>query len=158
MKTLIATLSIAAVTFLSSCGTSNVKEPVYREIREVRLIEAGLLQSTAGIDLVYYNPNNFGVQVEEARGDVYIDSIFFGRFGLGEIVQVNKNAEFTIPAIVKVDMIGIFKNRRDLLKKKEAFISVNGMARLRKAGFTKEIPIKFENMENIERFRSLISK
>ena len=158
MKTLVAILSIIAVTFLSSCGTSNVKEPVYREIREVRLIEAGLLQSSAGIDLVYYNPNNFGVQVEEARGDVYIDSIFFGRFGLGETVQVNKNAEFTIPAIVKVDMIGILKNRRDLLKKKEAFIRVNGMARLRKAGFTKEIPIKFENMENIERFRSLISK
>ena len=151
-------LFITAVVFLSSCSTANVKEPVYREIREVRLIQAGLLQSTAGIDLVYYNPNNFGVQVEEARGDVYIDSIFFGRFGLGEIVQVNKNAEFTIPAIVKVDMIGILKNQRDLLKKKEAFIRINGMARLRKAGFTKEIPIKFENMENIERFRSLISK
>ena len=74
MKTLISTLLIGLV-ILSSCGTANVKEPEYRDIREVRLIELGLLQSTAGIDLIYYNPNNFGVQVTEARGDVYIDNI-----------------------------------------------------------------------------------
>ncbi|MEO6720128.1 MAG: hypothetical protein ABIN67_07165, partial [Ferruginibacter sp.] len=157
MKSFISVLLIGLAIFFSSCGTANVKEPEYREIRQVRLIEAGLLQSTAGIDMVYYNPNNFGVQVEEARGDVYIDSIFFGRFGLAEIVQVNRNSEFTIPAIVKIDMIGLLRNQRDLLKKKEALVSINGMARIRKAGFSKEIPIKFENMENIERFRTLIS-
>lgn len=158
MKKIISICCIGALVFLSSCGTANVKEPEYREIREVRLIELGLLQSTAGIDMVYYNPNNFGVQVEDVRGDVYLDSMFLGRFGLSETVQVNKKSEFVIPAIIKLDMIGVLKNQRDLLKKKEALISINGIARIRKAGFTKEIPIKFENMENIERFRSLISR
>ncbi|MGZ8511087.1 MAG: hypothetical protein ACXWV8_00905 [Chitinophagaceae bacterium] len=157
MKTLISTLLIGLVV-LSSCGSANVKEPEYRDIREVRLIELGLLQSTAGIDLIYYNPNNFGVQVAEARGDVYIDNIFLGRFGLGEKVQVKKRSEFLVPAIIKLDMIGAVKNQRDLLKKKEVLVRIEGMARVKKSGLSRDVPIKFESMQNIERFRSLIAQ
>ena len=62
MKIIISTLALSIV-LLTSCGTSNIKEPEYREISEIKLLEIGLLQSTAGIDLVYYNPNNFGVQL-----------------------------------------------------------------------------------------------
>jgi len=157
MKTLISTLLIGLIV-LSSCGSANVKEPEYRDIREVRLIELGLLQSTAGIDLIYYNPNNFGVQVAEARGDVYIDNVYLGRFGLGEKVQVKKRAEFIVPAIIKLDMIGAIKNQRDLLKKKEVLVRIEGMARVKKSGLSRDVPIKFESMQNIERFRSLIAQ
>ena len=157
MKVLISTLLIGLIV-LSSCGSANVKEPEYRDIREVRLIELGLLQSTAGIDLIYYNPNNFGVQVAEARGDVYIDNIYLGRFGLGEKVQVKKRSEFIVLAIIKLDMIGAVKNQRDLLKKKEVLVRIEGMARVKKSGLSRDVPIKFESMQNIERFRSLIGQ
>lgn len=157
MKTLISTLLIGLIV-LSSCGSANVKEPEYRDIREVKLIELGLLQSTAGIDLIYYNPNNFGVQVAEARGDVYVDNVYLGRFGLGEKVQVKKRSEFIVPAIIKLDMIGAVKNQRDLLKKKEILVRIEGMARIKKSGLSRDVPIKFESMQNIERFRSLIAQ
>lgn len=157
MKTFISTLLIGLIV-LSSCGSANVKEPEYRDIREVRLIELGLLQSTAGIDIVYYNPNNFSVQLAEARGDVYIDNVYFGRFGLEEKVQVKKRSEFIVPAIIKLDMIGAIKNQRDLFKKKEALVRIEGMARVKKSGLSRDVPIKFESMQNIERFRSLIAK
>ena len=156
MKTWIPTILISLVV-LSSCGTANVKEPEYREIREVRLIELGLLQSTAGVDMIYYNPNNFGVQVTEARGDVYIDNAYLGRFGLGEKVQVSKRSEFIIPAILRLDMIGAIKNQREIFKKKEALVRIEGVARVKKAGITREIPIRFESLQNIERFRTLIA-
>ena len=157
MKTLISTLFIGLI-ILSSCGSANVKEPEYRDIREVRLIEVGLLQSTAGIDFIYYNPNNFGVQLAEARGDVYIDNVYFGRFGLEEKVQVKKRSEFIVPAIIKMDMISAIKNQRDLFKKKEALVRIEGMARVKKSGLSRDVPIKFEGMQNIERFRTLVSK
>jgi LEA14-like dessication related protein len=157
MKTLISTLLIGLIV-LSSCGSANVNEPEYRDIREVKLIELGLLQSTAGIDLIYYNPNNFGVQIAEARGDVYIDNVYLGRFGLGEKVQVKKRSEFIVPAIIKLDMIGAVKNQRDLLKKKEVLVRIEGMARIKKSGLSREVTIQFESMQNIERFRSLIAQ
>jgi len=143
---------------LTSCGTANIREPEYREIGEIKLIELGILQSTAGIDLVYYNPNNFGVQLSEARGDVYIDNAYLGRFKLEEKVQVSKNSEFIVPAIIKLDMIGAIKNQQEILKKKEVLVRVEGMARIKKAGISRDIPLKYEGLQNLERFRTLISR
>lgn len=157
MKTIISTLALSLVIVLTSCSTANLKEPEYRDISNVRLMELGVLQSKAGVDFVFYNPNNFGVQLTEARGDVYIDNVYLGRFDLEQNVSVRKNSEFTIPAILKLDMIGAIKNHRDLINKKEALIRIDGSARVKKSGFSKDVPIKYESMENIERFRSLIS-
>ncbi|MBC7949639.1 MAG: LEA type 2 family protein [Chitinophagaceae bacterium] len=157
MKPVISTLLIG-LAFLTSCGTSNVKQPEYRDVREIRLIELGVLQSTAGIDLIYYNPNNFSVQLSEARGDVYIDNAYIGRFNLREKVQVGRNSEFVVPAIIKLDMIGALKNQREIYKKKEVLLRIDGSARVKKAGISKDIPIKFESMQNIEKFRSLVTK
>ena len=155
MKIVISTLALGLI-LLTSCGTANIKEPEYRDIREVKVLEIGLLQSTAGIDLVYYNPNNFGVQLTEARGDVYVDNEYFGRFNLDEKVHVNKRSEFIVPAIIKLDMIGAIKNQQDILKKKEVLVRIDGFARVKKAGISRDLPIKFEAMQNIERFRSLV--
>ena len=70
MKSIFFTLA-SAILLLSSCKSGNVKEPEYRDITNIRLIELGVLQSTAGVDLVYYNPNNFSVTVKEAGTDFY---------------------------------------------------------------------------------------
>ena len=156
-KTLFSFITITAL-FLASCGNmSDISEPEYRDIRDIRLIEAGLLKSKAGFDLVYYNPNNFGVTLTDARGDVYVDGHFLGKFEVPENVSVNKRSEFIVPAIINVDMIGAIKNQRELWKKKEAEIRIDGFARVRKAGFSKEIPLKYSKIQNIEKFRSLVS-
>jgi LEA14-like dessication related protein len=156
MKSVLSILVISAIIF-ASCGTNNVKEPEYRDIRNIRLINLGPLQSTAGVDLVYYNPNKFGVQVMTARGDIYVDSSYFGQFELNEKVQVQKRSEFILPATIKVDMISAIKNQRDLLKKKEVLVRVQGMATVKKAGFSKEVPISYEHMENVDRIRTLVT-
>jgi len=157
MKRLIFTL-IIGLGFLASCKTANIKEPEYRDIQNIRLVQLGVLQSTAGVDLIYYNPNNFGVELSDARGDVFIDDQYLGRFGLNEEVHVGKRSEFLVPAIIKVDMLGAVMNHRDLYKKKEAMIRIEGLARVRKAGITREVPIKYERMQNIEKFRTLVSR
>jgi LEA14-like dessication related protein len=151
-------LFFSVLAILSSCNKyKNVQEPEYRDIRNIHLINLGPLQSTAGVDLVYYNPNNFGVQLAEARGDIYIDNNFFGQFELNDKIQVKKRSEFTLPATVKIDMVGVLKNQRDLYKKKEAMVRIEGTAIVKKAGFSRDVPIKYEHMENIERFRTLVS-
>jgi LEA14-like dessication related protein len=157
MKTFISTLFLGLIVILASCGTSNVKEPEYRDIRDVRLVDFGVLNSTAGVDFVYYNPNDFGVTIADARGDVYLDGHYFGRFSLANNVSVKKRSEFVIPALIKVDMIGAIKNQREIFKKKEAVIKIDGFATVKKSGFSKDIPIKYESLQNIEKFRSLVN-
>jgi len=157
MKIFISTL-LAGLVLLSSCGSGSIKEPEYRDIRDVRLIKVGLLQTTAGVDLIYYNPNNFGVQLNEVRGDVYIDNHYLGRFTIEDKVDVGKRKEFIIPAIIKLDNIGAVKNQRELWKKKEAMVRIEGSARVKRSGIGINVPIHYEGMQNIERFRTLVSR
>lgn len=153
-----AAILAAVLVILSACGgKNNVREPEYRDIRNIHMITFGPLQSTAGVDIIYYNPNSFGVQVVSGRGDIYIDSVFFGRFELDQTVKVRKQSEFILPTTVKIDMISAIKNQRDLFKKKEALLKIDGVATVKKTGFTREVPIKYEHMESIERFRTLIT-
>ena len=157
MKRMIFTLLTASVV-LVSCHSGNVKQPEFRDVSNIRMVDLGLLQSTAGVDLIYYNPNNFGVQLSDARGDVYVDNAYLGRFSLEDKVDVGRKSEFTVPALIKVDMIGAIKNQREILQKKEVLIRIEGVARVKKSGFSRELPIHYESMQNIERFRSLVSK
>jgi LEA14-like dessication related protein len=156
MKRLILLFAPAAI-FLISCKSGNFKDPEYREIRDIRIMEVGLLQTTAGLDFVYYNPNNFGVQLAHASGDVYIDDMFFGRFGIQDKVTVHKHEEFIIPAFIKMDNISAIKNHREILKKKQAKIRIEGYATVRKAGFNKDVPIRYEGLQDIERLRAIVS-
>ena len=93
MKKILFTLA-PAVLFLASCKTSEIREPEYRDIRDVRITDVGLFKTTAGLNLVYYNPNAFKVQLNDASGDVYIDNIHLGRFKLDEKVQVSSVQKF----------------------------------------------------------------
>ena len=145
------------ILLLVSCKSDKIREPEYRDIQNVRIINVGILQTTAGLDLVYYNPNSFGVQLSDARGDVYIDDQYFGSFGLQDKVAVGKRDEFIVPAIIKMDNINAIKNYKDIWKKKKALIRIEGFAKVRKAGFNKEVPIKYEGMQDIERLRAIVS-
>ncbi|MBI2729677.1 MAG: LEA type 2 family protein [Sphingobacteriales bacterium] len=156
MKKGIFTITTALV-FLAACKTSNVQEPEFRDIKDVRLVNVGVLNTTAGVDLIYYNPNNFGVELADARGDVYVDGQYLGRFNLNDKVNIGKRKEFVIPALVSVDNLGLIKNQREIYKKKEVTVRIDGFARLKKAGFSKEIPVKYEGMQSVDKFRSIVS-
>ena len=156
MKRLILILAPAAL-FFGSCKSDSIKDPEYREIQNVRIMDVGLLQTTAGLELVYYNPNNFGVTLSQARGEVYIDNMYFGRFGISDKVAVRKHEEFIIPAVLKMDNISAIKNHREIFQKKQAMIRIEGFATVRKAGFNKEVPIKYEGIQDIERLRAIVA-
>jgi len=159
MKALTSTLLIALIALLASCGSAkDVSQPEFRDISNVKLLNVGLLQTTAGADLVYYNPNDFGIQLANARGDVYIDNAYFGRFELDQKVQVKKRSEFILPVIFKMDNIGAIKNQKDIYKKKQAMVRIEGYALVKKAGFSKEIPIHYERMQDVDRLRGIVAR
>lgn len=156
MKALLPILFVGFV--LASCNSGNVQQPEYRDIQNIRIGEVGVLQTTAIVDLIYYNPNNFGLTLNEARGDVYVDDTYLGRFSLEEKVKVGRRSEFLIPAQIKLDNIGALRNHRDIYKKKEAKVRIEGFATVSKAGIRKDVPIKYEGIQNIEKFRTLVTR
>jgi len=158
MKSIISTLFVAGILLASCKAYKDVQEPEFRDVQNVRLVDVGLLQTKAGVDLIYYNPNNYGVTLSSARGDLYLDNKYIGRFELADKVTVKRRGEFTIPAIFKLDNISAVMNQRDIYKRKEILVRIEGTARLTKTGFSKEIPIKYERMESVDKLRSIVSR
>src|SRR5687767_4191757 len=158
MKTLSTILVAVALIFASCQSARNVSEPEFRDISDIRLIEVGLLKTTAGANMIYYNPNNFGINLSSARGDVYVENVYFGSFDLNQEVRVNKRSEFILPVTLKIDNINALKDQGNILKKKEALVRIEGFALVRKSGFSKEIPIRYEQMQNVDRLRALVGR
>lgn len=158
MKTL-STILVAATLLLGACqNAKNVSEPEFRDISNVRVVEVGLLKTTAGANMIYYNPNNFGIQLSSARGDVYIENTYFGSFTLDQEVGVRKKSEFILPVTIKIDNISAIRDQGSILKKKEAMVRIEGFALVKKAGFSREIPIRYEQVQDIDRLRALVTR
>ncbi|MBO9202100.1 MULTISPECIES: LEA type 2 family protein [Niastella] len=155
----ILTLLSAFVLIFSACKPSgDVKEPEFRDIGNVRLIETGLLKTTVGANMIYYNPNNFGIKLSAARGDVYVENAYFGSFVLDQEIQVKKSAEFELPVTIKIDNIGAIKNNTEIYKKKEVLVRIEGRAVVKKSGISKEVPIRYEQKQDIDKIRALVAR
>lgn len=141
----------------SSYYTNNFKEPEYRVMQNLRLINVGPAQCTAAVDLICYNPNDFGLQVTSANGNIYINSTLFGQFELSNKVQVEKNSGFTLPALIKANTMEALKNQNVLFKMNEALVKIEGTAIVNIAGISKKILIEYESYQNVEKFKIIVS-
>ena len=157
MKNILFFIGILSVALFSCKTDTNIQQPEFRDIRNVRLVETGVINSTAGVDLLFSNPNSFGLTLDDARGDFYLNDKFMGKISLADKVKINRNADFVIPALLKIDMVGTALRYKEFMKMKEAKVRIDGTARLKKAGFVKTIPIKFEEVQDIDKIRAIFS-
>lgn len=120
------------LAFLYSC--SDIKDPQFRRLEGFGIRKINFTSADIGFEVVYYNPNSFGVTAKETALDLYIDSIYLGRFTQPQPTEVSKNAEFIIPLEGKIDIASALTlNRNDLLKR-DILLRANGNIKVGKAG------------------------
>jgi LEA14-like dessication related protein len=120
------------LAFLSSC--TDIKDPQFRRVEDFGLRKINFTNADIGFRVVYFNPNSFGVTAKETAVDVYVDSIYLGKFTQPGSTDVPKNSEFAIPLEGKVDIASALKlNRKDLLKR-DILLRANGNIKVGKAG------------------------
>lgn len=134
--------------FLASCQKPQAFD--YRAVKNVKLEKLGFEKSTLNMDLVYYNPNNFGVDLRKVDCDIYIDNHYLGKYKLDTLMHIQRKAEFTLPSRIQVDMQGIFKNVLTVLFNKEVMVNIKGTTRMGKAGFFKTISFNYEARHKID--------
>lgn len=124
----------------------------YRDIKNFRIEKLGFEKSTVSMDLVYYNPNNFGVQLRKVDCDVYINDKFLGKYLLETNLTIPKKAEFTLPSTMEVDMKNIFRNTLSVLFSSEVLVKVKGTTRVGKGNFFLNVPVDYEGKHKFEIF------
>lgn len=147
---LYSTLFLAIVFFASSCQAP--KDLVYRDFKNLKVEKVGFAATTLKVDLIYYNPNNFGLQLKYTDLDVYIDNNYLGHSYQDYQINIPRLAEFTMPLAIEVDMKNLLKNAIPTLLGKDVLVKVTGTVKLGKANVYKTFPVSYEGVQRFSAF------
>ena len=122
----------------------------YRDIRNFKVSDWGFAKSTVSMDLVYFNPNKYGVNLKHVDCDVYLDKTFVGKFILDTSMNIPREAEFILPARMQVDMKNVFKNTLNVLFSKEVLVGAKGTTKVGKGGIFINVPFNYEGRHKVD--------
>jgi LEA14-like dessication related protein len=144
------TLSGLLILLLLSCAAP--KEFEYRDVKNVKLNSFGFDKTRLDFELVYFNPNKFGLDLKTVDADVYIDQYYLGKFNLDTTMHISKKADFVLPSKIGVDMKGLYKNAMNLILSNEVLVQVKGTTRVGRFGFYKTVPFTYEGRHKLKLF------
>mgnify|MGYP000918829316 FL=1 len=135
---------------LFSC--TSIQELSYRDFRNFKISNVGFATSSIKMNLIYYNPNNFGLQLKRTDLDIFVDNNYVGHTVQEYQISIPKRAEFGIPLQMDVDMKNLFKNTFNTIFSKEVKIKVFGTIKVGKANVFKSFPVNYEGVQKFDLF------
>ena len=138
------------VLLVTSCQSP--KELEFREFNNLALDKLGFSASALTVNLVYYNPNNFGMELNRTELDIYVDSTYLGHSSQLLQVPIPRRDVFTIPLRVDLDMKNLLKNGLITLMNKEVAIRTIGNVKVGKAGVYKNIKVDYTTRQQLSLF------
>ena len=148
MQKLIYVISIIFV--FMSCATPKAVE--YQTYHNFTIQKLGFNNSSISLDLQYYNPNNFGLQLRSSDLDIFIDGNLLGHSSLDTLLLIPKKDTFNIPVKFDVNMQNIFKNAWNTLTGKEIMVRLTGKVKVGKANVFMNIPVDYESKQTFSFF------
>src|SRR4051812_16856685 len=142
MKKLLPLLFLVFMLFGLACKKPQAFQ--YRDLRNFHLENFGLNKSRVSMDFVFFNPNNYDVNLKNVDCDVYLDSNYVGKFLLDTTMRISQASEFVLPASLDVDMKNVITNSLTLLVSNEVLIGARGTTRVGRGGIYVTIPFHYE--------------
>ena len=144
-------VSVILIMFQTSCQEPKSLE--FREFNNLKVDKLSFAGAALTVDLVYYNPNNFGLQLNRTDLDVFIDSTFLGHSSQDIQVNIPKRNIFIIPLKLNLDVKNLLKNGITSLFNKNVAVRVLGSVKVGKAGIYKSFPVDYTSMQNFSMFK-----
>lgn len=142
-------IAILVVVFMS-CRSPKALE--YKTYRNFSIENLGFNNSTVKLDLEYYNPNNFGMQLRNTDLDIFINGSLFGHSSTDTLIPIPGRDTFSIPVKFVVNMQSVYKNALNTLLGKEVLLRVTGKVKVGKANVFMYFPVNYESKETFSLF------
>jgi LEA14-like dessication related protein len=149
MKKKFVTVFSALVVFMS-CSSPKALE--YREYHNFSVEKLGYSNSTIKIDLVYFNPNNFRMQLRNTDLDIFINGKLLGHSSTDTLIPIPKRDTFSLPVMFDVNMQSLYQNALNTLLGKEVTLKVSGKVKIGKANVFMYFPVNYESKETFSLF------
>src|SRR6476620_11101052 len=145
------TVSLFLITLvMNACNKPQSFE--YRGMQNLKIDSIGLESSKISLELVYFNPNNFGADLRNVNCDVYINHNYLGKYVLDTVMHIARRSEFSIPSSMNVDMKNIFKNAIGTFLSRQVLVEIKGSTKVGKSGFFITVPFTYSAMEKFSMF------
>ena len=148
-------MKIFAPILLLLLAFASCKKPQsfeYRDLRNFKIDSLGFQNSSISMDLVYFNPNNFGVDLKHIDCDVYVEHNYLGKYILDTTMHIAKKSEFVVPSKMNVNMKNLFKNTLTSLFTKELLLEVKGTTKVGKGGIYITVPFSYSGRHEFSIF------
>jgi LEA14-like dessication related protein len=142
-------LFFAALLPLIFSSCTRIQDPEFRRVDDFGVRKLGFEETVVGFSATYYNPNKFGVTVKEAAIDVYVDTVYLGKFTQPAEVPVNGAAEFSIPLEGKIAVQKALRFDLPNLLGKTVKLRADGSVKVGKVGVFVTKPIHYEGRQTI---------
>lgn len=146
------TLLLLLLVVIISVSCKKPQAFIYRDLRNFKIDNWGVSKSRVSMSFVFFNPNNYGVNLKKVDCDLYVDSSYVGKFLLDTTMHIPKSAEFALPASFDVEMKNILKNTVNVLIGNEVLVSARGTTRVGKGGVYITIPFQYEGKQKLNLF------
>ena len=145
-KLLLTSMSLA----FFNCSPPKALE--YKTYHNFSIQKLGFNNSSIILDLEYYNPNNFGLQLRNTDLDILINGKRFGHSSSDTLINIPRRNTFILPIKFDVDMQNIFKNAMNTLLGKEVIVKLTGKLRIGKGNVFMSLPLNYESKETFSLF------
>ena len=135
---------------LGSCHS--FKDLEFKEYKNLKLEKLGFSNTSLSAELNFYNPNNFGLELNETNLDIYINENLLGHSSQMFQVKIPKRGNFNLPLKIDLDMKNLLKNSLTSLFNKEVTIKTVGKIRAGKAGFFRTVPFEYTTQQKLSPF------
>jgi Late embryogenesis abundant protein len=141
---------LACTLVFLSCSSPKALE--YKTYHNFAISKLGFNNSTIRLDLEYYNPNNYGLQLRSTDLDIFVNGNLLGHSAMDTLIRIPKRDTFSIPVAFDVDMQNFYKNAFNTLTGKEVLIKLTGKVRVGKANVFMSFPVNYESKQSFSFF------
>lgn len=140
---------LVVIAFMS-CSSPKALE--YRTYHNFSVEKLGYSNSTIKLDLVYFNPNNFRMQLRNTDLDIFINGKLFGHSSTDTLIPIPKRDTFSLPVRFEVNMQSLYQNALNTLLGREVTLKVSGKVKIGKANVFMYFPVNYESKETFSLF------
>ena len=123
----------------------NVKEPIFENVENLKMGKFDFSSTTLSADIRFTNPNRFGLLLKTIECDVFVDSIYLGKFSNSEEVRIMAQNSFLLPVKAEVKTITLLDYSRKAVFQRPSFVHAKGSARVGRAGVFRTIPVSWSD-------------
>lgn len=138
--------------FVAFLSCSSPKALEYQTYHNFNIDRLGFNNSSISLDLEYYNPNNFGMQLKNTDLDIFINGTLLGHSYTDSLIRIPRRDTFSIPVKFNVDMQNVFKNALYTLIGKEVLVKLSGKVMVGKANVFMSLPVEYESKQTFSFF------